>query len=193
MIFPFSWTVVNDTNKDNGIITLIPPNNHDLFAEKIAYVMERIKPNMSLYEYSKNAIKILSMTMEKFQLLDSHPFVLSNSTWEMILFSHEPDDRIIKVLQFWSIIDDYVYIVSFGTTLNSYFTDFPIIYARISSVGIFTKNTTDNTTNSIDSIYQSPEGFILKYPGDWNKVSGQNRVSFISNQEKLQDKWLKKS
>lgn len=132
------------------------------------------------------------MTMEKFQLLDSNPFVLSNSTWEMILFSHEPHDGIIKVLQFWSIIDDYVYIVSFGTTPNSYFTDVPIIYEIISSVGIFTKNTTDNTTNSNDSIYQSPEGFVLKYPGDWNKVSGQNRVSFISNQEKPQNKYLER-
>lgn len=82
--FPSSWTVVNDTHKDNGIITLIPPNNYDQFAEKMTFGMEKIEPNMSLYEYSNNAIKILSMAMEKFQLLDSNPFVLSNTSWERI-------------------------------------------------------------------------------------------------------------
>jgi len=189
--FPSSWTVVNDTHKDNCIITLIPPNNYDLFAEKMTFGMEKIEPNMSLYEYSNNAIKILSMAMEKFQLLDSNPFVLSNTTWERILFTHERDNRIIKVLQFWSIKDDYVYIISFGPTPGSYFSYAPIIYKIISNVGIFTKNTTDNTADSIkNSIYQSPEGFVLKYPSDWNKVSGQNRVSFISNQDNPQDQYL---
>ena len=40
--FPSSWTVVNDTHKDNGIITLIPPNKYDQFAEKMTFGMEKI-------------------------------------------------------------------------------------------------------------------------------------------------------
>ena len=96
-------------------------------------------------------------------------------------------------MQFWSIKDDYVYIISFGITPGSYFSYAPIIYKIISNVGIFTKNTIDNTADSIkNSIYQSPEGFVLKYPSDWNKVSGQNRVSFISNQDNPQDQYLER-
>lgn len=191
--FPSSWTVVNDTNKDNGIITLMPPNNYDLFAEKMTFGMEKLQPNMSLYEYSNNAVKTLSMAMEKFQLLDSNPFVFSNAIGEKILFTHETDNRIIKVLQFWSVKDDYVYIISFSTTPDSYFSYIPTIYKIISTIDIFTRNTTDNTANNIkDSIYQSPQGFVLKYPSNWNKVSGENRVSFISNQDNPQDHYLER-
>ena len=109
------------------------------------------------------------------------------------MFTHETDDSIIKVLEIWSIKDDYVYIISFGTTPDSYFSYAPTIHKITSSVGIFSNNTTDNTSNSIkDSIYQSSEGFVLKYPGDWNKVSGQSRGSFISNLDNPQDQYLER-
>jgi hypothetical protein len=95
------WTVINDTNRDNDIIvTLMPPNNLDLFAEKIIFGMEKLQPNMSLQDYSNNAIKILSMTMDNFQLLDLNSFVASGTEWERVLFTHETDKRVIKVLQF---------------------------------------------------------------------------------------------
>ena len=48
----------------------------------------------------------------------------------------------------------------------------------------------DNTVN--DSIFRSPEGFVLKYPSSWNQVSGQNRVSSIANQDDPQDQYLEK-
>ncbi len=45
--YPSIWTIINDTNKDNGIIvTLMPPNNLELFAEKMIFGMERLQPNM---------------------------------------------------------------------------------------------------------------------------------------------------
>ena len=50
--FPSSWTVVNSTYKDNGVITLIPPNNYDLFGDKMTFGMEKLQSNMSLHEYS---------------------------------------------------------------------------------------------------------------------------------------------
>jgi len=106
------WMVMNDTNKDNDIIiTLNPPNNFDLFAEKMIFGMERLQPNMPLHDYSNNAIKILSRTMDNFQLLDSNSFVVSGTVWERILFTHETENRVIKVLQFWCIKDNYVYII----------------------------------------------------------------------------------
>ena len=117
----------------------MPPNNLDLFAEKMIFGMERLQPSMSLHDYSNNAIKILSMTMDNFQLLDSNSFVVSGNEWERVLFTHETDKRVIKVLQFWSIKDDYVYIISFGTTSHSYLRYLPTIYKIISSVGIYTK------------------------------------------------------
>ncbi len=49
----------------------------------------------------------------------------------------------------------------------------------------FTKNTMDNTVN--DSIFRSPEGFVFEYPSSWDQMSGQNRVSFIANQDDPQD------
>ena len=193
--YPSIWTVINDTHKDNDIIvTLMPPNNLDLFAEKMIVGMERLQPNVSLHDYSNNAIKILSMTMDNFQLLDSNSFVVSGNEWERVLFTHETDKRVIKVLQFWSIKDDYVYIISFGTTSNSYLSYLPTVNKIISSVEIITKNTTDNTVNDTfnDSIFQSPEGFVLEYPSSWNQVSGQNRVSFIANQDDPQDRYLER-
>ena len=89
------------------------------------------------------------------------------------MFTHETDNRIIKVLQFWTIKDDYVYIISFGTTPDSYFSYIPTIYNIISGVEIFTNNTVDIPSSIIkESIYKSPEGFVLKYPSNWNKVLG---------------------
>jgi hypothetical protein len=60
------------------------------------------------------------MTMDNFPLLDLNSFVVSGTEWERVLFTHETDKRVIKFLQFWSIKDDYVYIISFDTTSNSY-------------------------------------------------------------------------
>jgi hypothetical protein len=99
--YPSIGTVTNDTKYNNDItVTLMPPNNLDLFAEKIIFGMERLQPNMSLQDYSNNAIKILSMTMDNFQLLDLNSFVASGTEWERVLFTHETDKRVIKVLQF---------------------------------------------------------------------------------------------
>ena len=140
--FPSSWTVVNSTHKDNDLITLTPPNNYDLFGEKMTFGMEKLQSNMSLHEYSNKALKILSTTLQEFHLIDSNPYVLSDTVWERILFTHETDNRIVKVLQYWTIKDDYVYVISFGTTPDSYFSYIPTIYKIISGVGILTKNTT---------------------------------------------------
>ena len=52
------------------------------------------------------------------------------------MFTHETDNRIIKVLQFWTIKDDYVYIISFDTTPDSYSSYIPTIYNIISGVEI---------------------------------------------------------
>jgi hypothetical protein len=59
------------------------------------------------------------MTRDNFQLIDLNSFVNSDTEWERVLFTHETDNRVIKVLQFWFIKDDYFYIISFGTTSNS--------------------------------------------------------------------------
>ena len=88
------------------------------------------------------------------------------------MFTHETDNRIIKVLQFWTIKDDYVYIISFGTTPDSYFSYIPTIYNIISGVEIFTNNTVDIPSSIIKESIKSPEGFVLKYPSNWNKVLG---------------------
>lgn len=159
----------------------------------MTFGMEKLQSNMSLHEYSNQALKILSKSLQEFHLIDSNPYVLSGTIWERILFTHETDNRIIKVLQFWTIKDDYVYIISFGTTPDSYFSYIPTIYNIISDVEIFTNNTVDIPSSIIiESIYKSPEGFVLKYPSNWNKVLGQNRVSFIAEQDNPQDHYLER-
>jgi hypothetical protein len=40
------------------------------------------------------------MTMDNFQILDLDSFVISGTEWERVLFIHETDKRVIKVLQF---------------------------------------------------------------------------------------------
>ena len=144
--FPSSWTVANSAHQDSDLIILTPPNNYDLFGEKMTFGLEKLQSNMSLHEYSNKALEILSKTLQEFHLIDSNPYVLSNTTWERILFTHETDSRIVKVLQYWTIKDDYVYVISFGTTPDSYFSYVPIIYQIISGVGIVTKNTTTYST-----------------------------------------------
>jgi hypothetical protein len=105
---------------------LIPPNNYHLFGENYIWNRE-ITIKMSLHEYFNKALKILSTTLREFHLIDSNPYVLSDMVWEKILFTHEPDNRIVKVLQYWTFKDDYVYVISFGTTPDSYFSYIPII------------------------------------------------------------------
>lgn len=191
--FPSNWTVVNSTHEDNGVITLSPPNKYDLFGEKMTFGMEKLQSNMSLDNYSKQAIKILSTALQEFHLIDSNPFTISDTVWERILFTHETDNRVVKVLQVWTIKDYYVYVISFGTAPDSYFGYIPTIYKVISGVKIYTKNITDIPSSNIkESIYRSPEGLALKYPSTWNKVLGQNRVSFVSNQDNPQDHYLER-
>ena len=56
------------TYKDNGVITLIPPNNYDLFGDKMTFGMEKLQSNMSLHEYSNQALKILSNVTTRISL-----------------------------------------------------------------------------------------------------------------------------
>ena len=80
-----------------------------------------------------------------------------------------------------------------GTTPDSYFSYLQTLHKIISGVEIFAKTTTDNPLPKIkESVYQSPEGFVLKYPSNWNKVSGQNRMSFVANQDNPQDQYLER-
>jgi len=68
--FPSSWTVVYSTHEGNGAIMLSPPNNYYLFGEKMTFGLEKLQSNMSLDDYSKHAIKILSTTLQEFHLID---------------------------------------------------------------------------------------------------------------------------
>ena len=77
--------------------------------------------------------------MQEFHLIDSTPFTIPDTLWERILFTHETGNRVVKVLQVWTIKDDYVYVISFGTTPDSYFGYIPTIYKVISGVKIYTK------------------------------------------------------
>jgi len=74
----------------------------------MTFGLEKLQSKMSLHKYSNKALKILSTTLREFHLIDSNPYVLSDMVWERILFTHEPDDRIVKVLWYWTIKDDYV-------------------------------------------------------------------------------------
>ena len=56
--FPSSWTVVKSTHEDNGVIALSLPNNYDLFGEKMTFGLEKLQSNMSLDDYSNQAIII---------------------------------------------------------------------------------------------------------------------------------------
>ncbi len=191
--YPSNWIIVNNTHKENGVITLSPPNNYDLFGEKMTFGMEKLHSNISLDEYSKKAIKILSTTLQEFHLVDSYPFVMSDSIWERILFTHETDKGIIKVLQYWTIIDGHVYIISFGSTPDSYFGYIPTVSKIISGMKIFANNTAVQPENYANvSIYSSPAGLVLKYRNTWNKELAKNRVSFISNQENPNDRYLER-
>jgi len=57
--------------------------------------------------------------LQEFHLIDSNPYVISDTLWERILFTHETDNRVVKVLQVWTFKDDYIYVNSFGTTPDS--------------------------------------------------------------------------
>ena len=137
--FPSNWTIINSTHKDNGVITLTSTNSYVLFGEKMTFGMEKLQSNLSFQEYSSKELKILSTTLQEFHLVDSNPYLLSHRIWERIPFTHETNNRIIKVLQFWTLKDDNVYIIYFGTTSDSYSSYIPTIYKIISRVENFTK------------------------------------------------------
>jgi hypothetical protein len=79
--FASSWTVVNSTQEDNGVITLSLPINIDLFGEKMTFGMEKLQSNMSPSDCSKQAIRILSTTLQEFHLIDSNPYVITDTLW----------------------------------------------------------------------------------------------------------------
>jgi hypothetical protein len=70
------------------------------------------------------------------------------------VFTHETDNRVVKLLRVRTIKDDYFYVISFGTTPDSYFDYIPTIYKTISGVKIYTRNIIDITSGNIkESIY----------------------------------------
>jgi hypothetical protein len=70
------------------------------------------------------------------------------------VFTHETDNRVVKLLRVWTIKDDYFYVISFGTTPDSYFGYIPTIYKTISGVKIYAKHLTDIPSGNInESIY----------------------------------------
>ena len=44
----------------------------------MTFGMEKLQSNISLHDYSNIAIKILSVTMQEFHLIDSNPSVISD-------------------------------------------------------------------------------------------------------------------
>ena len=79
----------------------------------MTFGMEKLQSNLSFQEYSSKELKILSTTLQEFHLVDSNPYLLSHRIWERICLLHETNNRIIKVLQFWTLKDDNVYIIYF--------------------------------------------------------------------------------
>jgi len=52
---------------------------------------------MSLDDYFKQAIKILSTTLQEFHLVDSNPIAITGTLWWRILFTYETHNRVVKV------------------------------------------------------------------------------------------------
>lgn len=198
---PEDWKIEKESLYDNvaDAITIVPPKNMPSFipTSKLIVGIEKLGSGTSMSEYTKSAIVDLSSELNNFELIDSFPINISASSGERIIFTHKVNDHTIKVLQTWLINNEIAYIITFATTPESFGYYNPILNKIISSVTIAYKEIDDKSVKPLErtlgyKLFESPFGFELSYPDDWILSEGENRLSIISNQSEMSDRYLER-
>lgn len=198
---PTDWKIEKESLYDNiaDAIIIVPPKKvpSTVPSSKLAIGIEKLESTNTLSDFSKSAIDALISNLNNFELIDSFPINISDLSAERIIFTHKVNDKLMQVIQTWLIDNDNAFIVTFATTPDSFGFYNPILTKIISSIKIEDDKIDDTSEKSLEKIsgyasFESPFGFELSYPDDWILSEGKNRLSIISNQSDLSDRYLER-
>lgn len=194
--YPSNWQLDDKFYSKNNIVLI---NNEvtkkgDITFDKMSISFDKLSSINTLENYSKAQIKNLSHNLFKFKLIDKTNANLSSHPANRILYSHEINNKKFQILQEWTIVNNTVYVISFGTTPFKYLNNLEIFNKIIDSFVILEnknkieniQSTTYNRLSSIDNNYS------IDYPSNWDVTINKNKISLISKKENLSDKYLEK-
>ena len=197
---PTDWKIEKESLYDNiaDAIIIVPPKKapSTVTSSKLAIGIEKLESTTTLSDFSKAAKEALFSNLHNFELIDSFPINISDLSAERIIFTHKVNDKMMQVMQTWLIDNNNTFIVTFATTPESFGFYNPILTKIISSIKIEDYKKDDTSEKSLKisgyASFESPFGFELSYPDNWILSEGKNRLSIISNQSDLSDRYLER-
>lgn len=117
-------------SKDTSNGTISATN---LTPESIAVTTEVLISNITLEKYSESAIGLLESQFPNFTLLNSFETTLSGYPAHQIEYTFSPERLELKNLQIWAIVDNIVYAVTYGGTIEEFDSSLPVFDNLIQS------------------------------------------------------------
>lgn len=105
----------------------------NLTPESIAVTTEVLVSNITLEEYSESAIGLLESQFPNFTLLNSFETTLSGYPAHQIEYTFALEGLELKNLQIWTIVDNIVYAVTYGGTIEEFDSSIPVFDNLIES------------------------------------------------------------
>ncbi len=119
--YPSNWTIDERGSPPSSILLASPKKSiTDQAPETIAVTTEVVTPGTDLEEYSNSALQVLRTLFPNMIMVNSSTDILAGHPANVIEYTYSQNERTLKNTQIWSMVNDVVYVITYGALLDEF-------------------------------------------------------------------------
>ena len=135
--YPDVWSKLNrDDFFTTGVVFLSPlENDADLFKERVSVMVENVAEDISLTEYTKQALAEIKQLSDP-NIGEAQVTNLAQEPARQIIYNGEENGNAVRRMQTWSVKNSQAYVITYTATAASYNSHLPIVEKMLKSFEI---------------------------------------------------------
>ncbi len=136
--YPSNWTKEESLSPPSLLLYSPRLSATDEAPESMAITTEVVSSDTSLKEYSNSALNVLRTQFPSMNLLETSNSTLSAYPANQIIYTYFVNGVELKNMQVWTIVNDMVYVITYGGTLDEFNDSLPVFHNMVNSFRITT-------------------------------------------------------
>jgi hypothetical protein len=135
--YPSNWTIDERGSPPSSILLASPKKSiTDQAPETIAVTTEVVTPGTNLEEYSNSALQVLRTLFPNMIMVNSSTGILAGHPANVIEYTYLQNERTLKNTQIWSMVNDVVYVITYGALLDEFDSSLNVFNKVVDSFSI---------------------------------------------------------
>ncbi|GKS62287.1 hypothetical protein YTPLAS21_17450 [Candidatus Nitrosocosmicus sp.] len=135
--YPSNWTIDERGSPPSSILLASPKKSiTDQAPETIAVTTEVVTAGTNLEEYSNSAVQVLRTLFPNMIMVNSSTDTLAGHPANVIEYTYSQNERTLKNIQIWSMVNDVVYVITYGALLDEFDSSLDVFNKVVDSFSI---------------------------------------------------------